>query len=141
MPRRKFLLDDREYVFDDRYGGGVFRSREDMIDPKWVDPTKRNEKYSHPYSYSEFFHFGSRRIIKEKGVHGEYSDRIWGWDHAKAERLQKELVGCRWEHASRAQLSAFMSAFHGRKLTVVALAEGCNPSNGYPYKIIWFKEG
>jgi len=106
-------------------------------DSKWVDPNKRNEKWTHPYSYSEFFHFGSRRIVEGRGVDGEYSDRIWQWDYDKAERLWKEHVGTRWELAGAKKLSAFLSAFHGRPVRVVALAEGCNISNGYPYFIVW----
>lgn len=115
----------------DMYGG------ECRADSKWVDPNKRNEKWTHPYSYSEFFHFGSRRIIEGRGVDGEYSDRIWQWDYDKAERLWKEHVGTRWELAGAEKLSAFLSAFHGRPVRVVALAEGCNISNGYPYFIVW----
>lgn len=107
---------------------------------KWVDPRNTNEKSTHPYSYSEFFHFGSREIIKQPGVHGEYSDRIFGWDYEKAQRLAKEHIGMPWERAGADRLSKFLSAFHGRDLRVVACAEGCNASNGYPYYVVWYKE-
>lgn len=106
-------------------------------DPRWVDPRSTRSKERYPYSYSEFFHFGSRDLIKRPGVGCDYSDRIWQWDRAKADRLWGKYVAPkRFCQASRAQLSAFMSAFHGRKLEVVALAEGCD-AGGFPYHIVW----
>lgn len=107
---------------------------------KWVNPDRTKEKSSHPYSYDEFFIFGSRDIIKGDGIQGNYSDRIWEWDYHKANKLWEEHVGTRFAQASRLKLSKFMSEFHGKKVEVVALAEGCNISNGYPYHIVWYKE-
>lgn len=106
------------------------------VDSKWVDPTRTDEKWTHPYSYSEFYIFG--RSVKGDGA--DYSDRLWQWNYEKADRLWKEHVGCRWDQASAAQLSAFMSAYHGRPLRVTALAEGCNIGNGYPYWIVWYRD-
>lgn len=117
-----------------------YRNREDHgFDDKWANPLHTKEKSSHPYSYSEFFIFGNRRVIKD--VHGDYSDRLWEWDHDKADKLWKKHVKTRWEFATKAQLTAFISEYHGKTLKVVALAEGCNPSNGYPYWILWYVEG
>lgn len=129
-------VDDFEYRFD-------ILGRRMRRDPgsKWVDPNRTDEKFSHPYSYSEFFLFGSRAIIaKTKGA--DYSDRLWEWDYKKADKLWKRYVNTGWAKATEKQLSRFISAYHGkgyRGLTVVALAEGCNPSNGYPYWILWYK--
>ena len=104
-----------------------------------MDPSRTLEKSSHPYSYSEFFIFGNREVIKK--VYGaDYSDRLWEWGYDKANALWKKHVNTRWEHASEAQLSAFISEYHGKELKVVALAEGCNPSNGYPYWIVWYRK-
>lgn len=88
---------------------------------------------------SEFFHFGSREIIAQPGVSAVYDDRLWGWDYEKTKRLQAEHVGCRWGQAGRDKLSAFMSAWEGHKVEVVALAEGCNVGNGYPYFVLWYR--
>lgn len=81
---------------------------------------RSSEYYSWPYDFER-----------------EFSDR-WQWDHAKAERLWKEHVGTRVEFAGSAKLSAFISAYHGAKYDVVALAEGCNIGTGYAYWIVWY---
>lgn len=123
---------DRFFDLDDPYS--------DLYDWKWVDPWHTDEKSSHPYSYSEFFHFGSREVIK-KASGAYYSDRLNSWDPAKMDRLWKEHVGARrWEQAGADRLSAFLSAYAEKKLSVIALAEGCNVSNGYPYFIMWVRE-
>lgn len=135
-----------DYEYDSReqpYGGWGSRGKRgmrDRLDARWVDPTRTHTKSSHPYSYSEFFHFGDRDVIKAKDVHGDYSDRLHQWASAKFEQLWKKHLDCRWEQASRPALNAFMSAYFDKKVKVVALAEGCNPSNGYPYYIVWTKE-
>lgn len=140
----------------DYFGYPYFsRSERDLYctnDSKWVDPRSRREKHDcicedysngrvhdHTYSYSEFFHFGSRETIAQSGVTAVYNDRLWQWDYKKTERLSKEHIGCRWEHAGRAKLSAFMSAWEDKPVEVVAFAEGCNISNGYPYYILWYR--
>ena len=122
---------------------------------KWVDPDRTNEKSSHPYSYSEFFIFGNRHIIQQDGVQAVYSDRVWEWwiGEKKSSKAFDELwakhVGTRYAHASAAQLSAFFTEYNqilwpknnqGKKVKVVALAEGCNPSSGYPYWIVWYTD-
>jgi hypothetical protein len=113
--------------------------RRDDIWSGWVDPSRTRDKFFHPYSYDEFFRFGSRETIRQPGLNANYSDRLWQWDREKADRLWRQYVDTRWESASAAQLSAFLSAYHGQPVEVVALAEGCNQSNGYPYFIVWWK--
>jgi hypothetical protein len=108
--------------------------------PCWVDPNNTRTKSAHPYSYSEFFHFGSREAIKEKDVHGDYSDRLQEWEPEKYARLWKEHVFCPLDRVQPAQMSAFLSAYFGKKVEAVAFAEGCNVSNGYPYYVVWHRE-
>lgn len=108
-------------------------------DSKWVDPSRTRDKRDYSYSYDEFFIFGSRSVIA-RVAGADYSDRLWQWDHQKADSLWAKHVATRWAHATGEQLSAFISAYHGKDLKVVALAEGCNPSSGYPYWIIWYRE-
>lgn len=105
---------------------------------RWVDPKRTRTKQEYPYSYSEFFHFGKRADISAKGVQAVYSDRLWQWDYDKCHKAHKTHLNCRFEQASPAQLSAFLSEYNGKPCTVVALAEGCNPSTGYPYYILWY---
>lgn len=139
----------------DPYGPRSFGGVPYRDDSKWVDPRNTKEKWDNPYSYSEFFIFGNRQIIKEKGVHGIYSDRVHEWwyqggkEHKQYEKLWMRYVGKRYENASAEELSKFFTAYNkilwpkqnkNKTVKVVALAEGCNISNGYPYWIIWYVE-
>lgn len=151
--------------FDDEYGCFEYdqpyrldmygRPQRGFGDGRWVDPSRTRTKSSHPYTYDEFFIFGNREIIKKKDVSGIYSDRVWEWwlGEKKTDKgfddLWKKHVGTRYELASSEKLSAFFTAYNqtlwpeknkGKSVQVVALAEGCNPSNGYPYWVIWFVE-
>ena len=143
-------IDEVEYRMEiDHYGN--FRRR--GPDPKWVNPSRTREKFSYPYSYDEFFIFGSRETIK-KTDGADYSDRLWEWWVEKKtsesyDALWKKHIGRRYDQASADQLGAFLTEYNqtlfpkenaGKTFKVVALAEGCNPSNGYPYWIVWYRK-
>lgn len=123
---------------------GYHRWPDDWLRPadhgRWVDPDgPRREKWQYPYAYSEFYLFGGKPEADASDM-ANYSDRLWEWDRAKADRLwQEHCKGHRWDNAPIEKLTAFMSAYHWRKLEITALAEGCNPSNGYPYWIVWYR--
>lgn len=155
MPRSRY---NRYYdswgphIMDDE--GNVVCAEEYYDNQKWVSLHSTREKWDNPYSYSEYFIFGNRQIVKEKGVQGVYSDRVheWWYDGKKEskafDKLWKKLVGTRYAEASAANLSKFFTVYNrilwpkenrNKKVEVVALAEGCNVSNGYPYWIIWYK--
>lgn len=125
----------RDIWFSDRDGYPDYSFRDDA---RWVDPRRTRERSSHPYSYDEFFVWGDRESIKDR--EGLYSDRIWQWDRAKAERCWAEHCrGCRWDTAGKAKVKAFLSDYLGKSVNPTAVAEGCNASTGYPYWIVWFE--
>jgi len=105
---------------------------------RWVDPDRTRTKDKFPYSYDEFFVWGSRDSIQ--GCEAMYNDRIWEWDRAKADALWAKHVGCRWDQAQRRQVNAFLSEYLGKPVTSTAVAEGCNPATQYPYWIVWYRE-
>lgn len=134
------------------YSGGHGNTPETRTDPSvWVRPaTPHSPNYTQqerPYSYSEFFLYGHRDDIKyskedPKGpIHAEYSDRIWQWDREKAESCwARHCEGYRWSNAPITQIEKFLRDYHGKpSLDLVAVAEGCNASNGYPYFVVWFR--
>lgn len=126
---------------DELYSHPYSVSRKVLLDTsKWVNPNYTREKSEYPYSYSEFFHFGSRSTIEQPGVEANYSDRLSDWDWNKNRTLWAKHVGRPPAAATPAQLSAYLSEYWGRDLTVVAMAEGCNPMDGFAYNIYWFVE-
>lgn len=111
----------------------------------WVNPDRENRtKSESPYAYSEYFVFrhGGRRDGYSwnfgKDTHADYSDRLWQWDYEKARKACEGIEG-RMTHWGPDSASKFLSAYYGRPIECLALAEGCNPSSGYPYWIFWYR--
>jgi len=107
----------------------------------WVDPSRTHDKVTHPYSYSEFFIFRtmSREEMKRQKIGADYSDRLWQWDPDKFEAASKPFAK-RFDEFTPADCSKFLSDYFGTPKECVALAEGCNVSNGYPYWIFWYRD-
>ena len=102
----------------------------------WVDTTRENRtREQSPYAYTEFYHWrDEKKRAKSSAV---YSDRMFGWDPKRMQEADK-MFGRRFEQMSREQIDQYASYYFKRPVHVTALAEGCNPSNGYPYYILWF---
>lgn len=110
----------------------------------WVDPSRTNGKDTHPYSYSEFFVFKTLPRDDVLRLAGNYSDRLWQRDvtafEAAVIAAGKVGSGQRFDQYTARQASAFLSAYWDKPIECVALAEGCNVSNGYPYWIFWYRD-
>jgi hypothetical protein len=129
----------RDTCWDDFAPGSPIGRRRYLEEEKFVYPGRTNDKSSHPYSYDEFFIFGSREGISRKSVGAVYSDRLFQEDWKKMERLSKEHLGCRFEQAGAEKLGAFLTAWWGKPIRVVALSEGCNAATQYPYWVMWYE--
>jgi hypothetical protein len=146
--------DDIEY-FD---GDGHYRIRDprtgrfwpaDMADRMgpgagWVFPNRgslNRTKEESPYSYSDFYIW--REVsdpLKTEGIAADYSDRLLQWSREKWDRAWDAVGSKRFDQMTRDEVSRFISAYHGSPHEAVALSEGCNVSNGYPYWIIYYKK-
>ena len=73
-----------------------------------------------------------------KGHSADYSARLQEWDSELYRKVCREM-GCRFDQANYQILNKFVKAYYGEDHEAIALAEGCNPSNGYPYHIIWHR--
>jgi hypothetical protein len=115
----------------------------------WVKPHRQNYTSDEaPYSYSEFFHWRDDCIkpagpsdihaTSPKGTESAYSDRLWQWNGKAAEKARKEVPG-RMDQWTRAQASKWLTIYWDKPVEALALAEGCNVGNGYPYFIVWFR--
>jgi len=107
----------------------------------FVDPQRNRHKNTHPYSYDPYW-IWKKGDVKVKGVNVDYHDRLqqWNWDrYRKAFDLVKE-DGCTGDINSftQEQASMFMSHYQDKPCEVIAIAEGCNQSSGYPYWVFWY---
>jgi len=94
-----------------------------------------------PYGYDPYFIWGDQDTVK--GADAVYSDRLSQWDYDKNSQCVRDHLPTgrndyAWRTANQKQASAYMTAYYGKPYRAVAIAEGCNVSNGYPYWIIWF---
>lgn len=142
MTRRRFKFGYHDVLCDEFYDPDGLRSP----DAKWVNPNQTKTKCEAPYSYSEFFIFGCRNDIKPKNVRANYSDRLQEWD---SKAFSKACIKKRFEHYSRQELTDFINKYYSacsfnkephKKYEAVALVEGCNVGNGYPYWVFFYRE-
>lgn len=99
------------------------------------------DKWSHPYSYDSFIvWYGNAR----KGDSVVYSDRLVQWDYEKymtcAKTIQAESTNNKFDINDPKQTEKFLSLYYGKQVTLTAIVEGCNVSNGYPYWILYFRD-
>ena len=103
----------------------------------WNGVGRFKNKASHPYSYDPICIWGD----ETKGS-GEYTDRLWQWDHKKHDRLCKKHFGDEgqyWNRRDPEKIEAFLRDYHDDptiKLTFIT--EFCNVSNGYPTWLLGF---
>jgi len=106
---------------------------------RWVDPDRDNRtKEDWPYSYSDHYLWGER----EQGCDAVYSDRLAQWDSAKAKAARDAVseFGSRYGYWGKEGTSKYLSAYFGKPVEAVAVAEGCNVSSGFPYWVFWFRD-
>jgi hypothetical protein len=106
----------------------------------WVFPGRDNKhREEAPYSYSDFWHWRSPDM---KGVGGDYSDRMQGWNHARWRSGfdLPETKGKSLQHWGKPECSAFLTHFWERPIEAMGLSEGCNASIGYPFFVFYYRE-
>lgn len=106
---------------------------------RWVEGHgEHRTKEEWPYSYSPHYLWGD----KHEGAEAVYSDRLVQWDRESVDRALASVkdLNCRYGYWGQQGTSKFLSTYFGRSVHAVAVAEGCNVSNGYPYWIFWFVE-
>lgn len=126
-------MDDYLEGIMNRRRGGYFESRY-----RWVDPHDRRTKEEYPYSYSAHYLWGEA----EEGADAVYSDRLAQWDAEKSRDAINAVADlkCRYGYWGQEGASKYLSAYFGKPVRAIAVAEGCNVSNGYPYWIFWFRD-
>jgi hypothetical protein len=76
-----------------------------------------------------------------KGVHYDYSDRVWRWDWHKADGLYKS-IDASLDRRSPAFIQEFLRQyFDNPNLELVHVMAGFNVGNGYPYQVYGYLTG
>jgi hypothetical protein len=100
---------------------------------------KTRDKY--PYSYDPYVTYQCN--YKKGENHVVYSDRLWQWDYNKYDKCCMEVWGNRGQYFSNRSvkdIEKFLSLYFEKEVSLTALMEGCNVSNGYPYWIFFYKD-
>jgi hypothetical protein len=78
---------------------------------------------------------------QEPGLHYVYSDRIWQWDYAKAERASAAATEAHGPIVSTPQwYETYLSAYFGIPLDLAHIIGGVNVSSGYEYYAFGYRE-
>lgn len=97
-------------------------------------------KSTHPYSYDShvIYRNGENSQIKAS----VYSDRLFQWDPDKYDSLCVKHFGDEGQYFNNREPDAiqeFLREYTGREtLELIAIEEGANVSNGYPYWVFHY---
>lgn len=98
-------------------------------------------KMDYPYSYSPFCYYLNGDIKDATAT--LYSDRLYQWDSEKYNELCKKHFGDKgqiWSGRSVETTEKFLAEYLDKEsVKVIAMIEGCNVSNGYPYWCMYVK--
>lgn len=125
--------DDANIIYQD-YDGIAFRDIKGF-------PVSRTP-HNYPYSYSEYCICKTAEWSNHDNVF--YSDRFSSWyDPEKIKEARNELNiehgDYFWDYYQPSILSKFLSKVMDEKITVTAIAKGCNVATGYPIWTIYYK--
>lgn len=112
---------------------------------RFLDPSRNRSPSTHPYNFDPYWVWDHRSNLDATRTEAIYSDRLVQHDFTKykeAFEVVREKFGLdrsQWlEQMTPEQVTVFLNHFFDRdNLRAVALARGCNQSNGNPYVIIW----
>jgi len=135
--------DFNPYMFDPRKGPRDKRGNPIEVVGFHLGP---RTKYTHPYSYDPMLQW-KKFDTTPADAGAVYSDRLWQHDYSLFRRLCQEHFaggndkgGDSFANRSPAKIEAFLRAFYGNpELELVRVEEHCNPSNGYPLWVFFYR--
>lgn len=88
-------------------------------------------------------HYSDDRWLHPKLIYGQqrktdecnYSDRLWEWDYEAAERASAACEEQGLTPRTARWTEAWLSAYHGKPVTLRYILGGCNWSSGYEYYV------
>ena len=133
------------YYMDGRTGKMMRQDngpRRTRMGQEYCDQYSTNDKTTHPYSYSPFFHW---KKDWQKTDTCAYDDRMREWKYDLWNEVCAELPAAtqfgqrQFQYQTPETLSKMLSKYCGEPVTCTALVEGCNVSNGYPYYVFYWR--
>ena len=115
-----------------------------LYEPKYVDINGKaitRTPQSHPYTYDEFVQWKETSFEKRKSS-VLYSDRLYQWDYKKYNECCNKVFGNEGQYFySRIpeDIEKFLSLYLNESIKLTAIIQGCNPHNGYPYWVFYYK--
>lgn len=104
-------------------------------------PVKRTRD-EYPYSYDPYVTWKSREVDLKEITGTVYSDRLLQWGYNKTRTLMKKHFGTQGDYYSGREpkkIESFLAEYMGHDITLIAVQEGCNVSNGYPYWVFHYR--
>lgn len=98
-------------------------------------PMARSKNTPLPYPHYTNDYWNTARLIYGTECTTQecsYSDRLWQWDYAAAERASEAVKG---QPDTAARAEAWLSAYHGKPVVLRCILAGCNVSSGYAYYV------
>jgi hypothetical protein len=97
-------------------------------------PLNTTPHYTNPLFRTPQTVFGRER----KGLHYDYSDRLWEWDWNKASAASDAATTSGARLKTAAWYEAFLSAYYARPVVVHHILAGYNLATGYPYAVFGY---
>lgn len=76
---------------------------------------------------------------EERGLHYDYSDRLWEWNYDKAEAANKVAQEQGHPIRSCAYYEAYLTAYFGKPTEIKHILAGWNVATGYPYAVFGYR--
>lgn len=127
----------RQVNFTQLYNTGVFGA---FIG--WDGTPVERDPHRYKYSYDPYFLYRADTFNPDT-MSGEYSDRMWEWDHDKFDRCVNAVWpdsrhGQSFYHDDPKDITKFLELYFGYPVVLHGILQGCNVSSGYPYWIFVF---
>lgn len=121
-------------MWDDKYKDGTLRRFHGEGHSRSIAPSHLDAVLPYPHYTNDYWNT-ARLIwgIEQKCKAVNYSDRLWQWDYKAADQATGACKSIQPNTARWTQ--AWLSAYHGKPVTLRYVMAGCNLATGYAYYV------
>lgn len=130
-------------IYSDILNGFVTIYDTDSGRMTWDGKVTTRTPETHPYSYDTFVTYRKYDNNEHNGT--IYTDRLSGWiGYDKYRDMLSRHFGEQgdyWDTRSPKKVESFLREYtENKSLELVGILQGCNASNGYPYRVLLFNQ-